>query len=331
MKKYRIRKSIRNTALVLAGALSLIGCSRQSPQINTPNFAQRTVFEEQVVSKNYAGMVLAVKHGKITVLTPLALSRLERNGVPASIATNYAEHFINTTAWADDEIFSLYNAGVMPEEANAYPINFPANVVATLHKLKSKPEVVKKYNPRFSLDNIIRLVSSGISPEQANTYSSKFSAERIRRFREGNISPEVANSFQEKLNLGDDWQGTIETLVSAGLNADDAAKYGQDASNIDNGNYVAYLFTNKVPADVFVKYDSSFRARSYRISSEDQIAQLYKASIMPEEANKYADLNKRFGVSIRVESIQMFKRENIPFSEVAERARTLGLDKAIVR
>jgi len=166
-------------------------------------------------------------------------------------------------------------------------------------------------------------------------YDSRFSfSDRQRLDIELNVSSETANKYDERFD-GDDVMSFIEGgFSSKGVNA-----YAEafDNSYVSNFRYtsevVRSFFKNNIsPRRILELNDKDFTLDQYSgIFKPIDLFPLIESGISPDEANKYAVLNERYGVKISGFDIVKYKENGFFYEQVAEQARDSWLSGSIER
>ncbi|MBS3080765.1 hypothetical protein J4221_04805 [Candidatus Pacearchaeota archaeon] len=171
------------------------------------------------------------------------------------------------------------------------------------------------YDSRFS--NADRLYhESHVDANTANRYDLTFNEDDVMFFGERKISPETANAYLETFNNS--------------YNLDRSPNFGRKKYLPKD---IASFVENNISPEDIVELIGEFSDLQISEYNQDftfvDIYHLIKSNINPEEANKYALLNRDYNSNIRGIDIVKYKEKGFTFEEISKKARENWLEKSL--
>ncbi len=226
-----------------------------------------------------------------------------RGSVPDEIVRQY------------DKRFSIKGAGIITERG-AFPTKGDCEL---LYESGIMPDVANNYNPKFDSFDIMFLHGTGISPEAANEYGDRLRAHFIILLHEKGISGEKAMSYAQRFRQ-DEGPLMFINLIDSGIAPEEANAY-DERFRVDDVIQLKSKGLNPVPAETANTYSKSFGA--------NDITTMYDSGIYPKKANRYAELNEKYGVAISGYDVFNFEHGEIPFEKVEEEAKDLMIRRVL--
>ncbi len=169
------------------------------------------------------------------------------------------------------------------------------------------------HDSRFNSSDIEKLYQEGFDFKAADKYSYRFDADDVISLIENRISAEDANaystafdysyfSYLDRKKIGNK---DVKAFIENGISAEDILKLNDKGLTLNQVLEYSESFT---PIDLFP---------------------LIKSDINPEEANKYALLNNKYGVNISGFDIVKYKEEGFSFEQVSEQSKVNWLKRSI--
>ncbi|MBI2138953.1 hypothetical protein HYU13_05150 [Candidatus Woesearchaeota archaeon] len=280
------------------------------------------------------------------------------NSMPPSAASAEKSRFEDK-----ESIRELKEAGITVEVAEEYDKRFQdAWIISRLHELKYDPSLANSFHQKFSEGEVCYMAGRGIKPEQANPYDARF-REDMDWLINNSIPPEKANSFDSRFN-GDDVLSFLKNHAEPnyvnsfhhGFSVRDILQFKGNGISPEKvsaclieleGNYITKKISGGKVGNLtdtiieilraggdtkfVLKYDSSFFEDYPNGGDRDRsmckgVIAMKNYSIAPEEANRFAELNVKYGARISGFDVVRFKINEVPFETVEEHARQLWID-----
>ena len=210
--------------------------------------------------------------------------------------------------------------GVPRDVALRYDTRFAfENDIANLHSNSIAPEKANQYSSRFNVEDFLTIRNSNVdwlTPFEVNAFDKRYEAEEIRNFARAGIKADVANAYDSRFDVGG-YGGVIIDLHNMRATPKVANAYLEKFNPQD----VIRLVVEGITPETALQYQRGFDG--------DDVIKLRKAGISADEANKYTDLNERFGARIDGGDIIKFGEEGISFGDVETQAKKSFLERAV--